>query len=76
MPTSKDVAALAGVSPATVSRVFRGETVVKEKTRKLVLEAARQLNYTPSHAASVLKKNNNRTVAFLDPDPRNPFISR
>lgn len=46
MPTSKDVAALAGVSPATVSRVFRGETVVKEKTRKSVLEAARQLNYT------------------------------
>ncbi len=73
MPTSKDVAVLAGVSPATVSRVFRGETVVKEKTRKLVSEAARQLNYTPSHAASVLKKNNNRTVAFLDPDPRNPF---
>ncbi len=73
MPTSKDVAILAGVSPATVSRVFRGETIVAETTRKKVMEAARQLNYTPSHAASILKKNNNRTVAFLDPDPQNPF---
>lgn len=73
MPTSKDVAQLAGVSPATVSRVFRGEAVVTEKTRALVMEAARQLNYTPSLAASVLKRKNNRTVAFLDPDPQNPF---
>ena len=56
MPTSKDVAILAGVSPATVSRVFRGETIVAETTRKKVMEAARQLNYTPSHAASILKK--------------------
>lgn len=73
MPTSKDVARLSGVSPATVSRVFRGEAVVSEKTRKAVLEAARQLNYTPSLAASVLKRQSNRTVAFLDPDSQNPF---
>lgn len=73
MPTSKDVARLAGVSPATVSRVFRGEAIVTEKTRELVLEAAKRLNYVPSLAASVLKKNSNRTVAFLDPDPQNPF---
>lgn len=73
MVTSKDVARLAGVSPATVSRVFRGEKVVTDVTRERVLEAARQLNYTPSLAASTLKKQNSHTVAFLDPDPRNPF---
>ena len=38
MSTSKDVAQLAGVSPATVSRVFRGEAIVSEKTRKLVMD--------------------------------------
>lgn len=73
MSTSKDVALLAGVSPATVSRVFRGEAVVKKETRTAVLEAARQLNYTPSLAASMLKRQTNRTVAFLNPDARNPF---
>lgn len=73
MSTSKDVAQLAGVSPATVSRVFRGEAIVSEKTRKLVMDCARWLGYTPSLAASVLKKQNNHTVAFLDPDPQNPF---
>lgn len=76
MCTSKDVAKLAGVSAATVSRVFRGEKIVTEETRSRVLEAARQLNYTPSVAASVLKKQNNHTVAFLDPDPRNSFYIR
>lgn len=76
MCTSKDVAKLAGVSAATVSRVFRGEKVVTEETRNRVLEAARQLNYTPSVAASMLKKQNNHTVAFLDPDPRNSFYIR
>lgn len=76
MFTSKDVARLAGVSPATVSRVFRGEKVVTEATRERVLAVARQLNYTPSAAASILKKQNSHTVAFLDPDPRNPFYIR
>lgn len=76
MFTSKDVARLAGVSPATVSRVFRGEKVVTEATRERVLAVARQLNYTPSAAASILKKQNSHTVAFLDPDPCNPFYIR
>lgn len=73
MSTSKDVAALAGVSPATVSRVFRGEAVVKEQTRAAVLAAAHKLNYTPNLAASMLKRQTNRTVAFLNPDAGNPF---
>lgn len=73
MTTSKDVAALAGVSPATVSRVFRNEGVVTEKTREKVLKAAQQLNYMPSLAASTLKKQTSSTVAFINPDPSNPF---
>lgn len=73
MSTSKDVAALAQVSPATVSRVFRNEGTVTEKTREKVLEAAKQLNYMPSLAASTLKKQASSTVAFINPDPSNPF---
>jgi LacI family transcriptional regulator len=41
----KEVAELAGVSEATVSRVLNGVGPVREETRRRVLEAARQLNY-------------------------------
>ena len=53
MVTQKDVAALAGVSFITVSRVVNGEQNVKETTRKKVLAAIEQLGYAPSHAIGV-----------------------
>ena len=45
MATLNDVAKLAGVSPATVSRVMNRSVVVSESTRVRVLEAARELEY-------------------------------
>ena len=47
MPTLKDIAKLAGVSSATVSRILNEDDSlsVKEETRRKVLDAARQLNY-------------------------------
>ncbi len=49
MATIKDIAKLAGVSPATVSRVLnRDETIsVKDETRENILNAAAQLQYKP-----------------------------
>ena len=44
MATSKDVARLAGVSVATISRVFQSPEKVKPETRELVLKAARDLD--------------------------------
>ena len=76
MTTSKDVAALAGVSHATVSRVFRNEPSVSEKTRKKVLEAAEILQYQPDPMASVLKRRASNTISFLNPYPDNPFYMR
>lgn len=72
--TSRDVARLAGVSVATVSRVFAGGNAVKEETRQQVLQAARQLNYTPNTIARSLKVNRSKTVGLVIPDIRNPYF--
>lgn len=37
------------------------------------MDAANALGYTPDFSASMLKSQSNHTVAFLDPDPQNPF---
>ncbi|MBM7569129.1 LacI family transcriptional regulator [Paenibacillus sacheonensis] len=60
----KKVAALAGVSEATVSRVLSGGGAVKEETAKRVIEAAQQLNYVPSALAQrfALRKSGNLGV--------------
>jgi len=60
--TIKDVARLAGVSPATVSLVLSGKGQVAEATRKKVLEAARKLGYRPNILARHLVKGKTNTV--------------
>lgn len=49
----EDVAQLAGVSIATVSRTFKHPDVVAKKTRDKVLAAANELNFSISHSATV-----------------------
>lgn len=53
-PTVYDVAAHAGVSIATVSRVLRRPDVVKDSTKELVMTAVRELGYVPSASARSL----------------------
>ncbi|MDX3102552.1 LacI family DNA-binding transcriptional regulator [Nonomuraea angiospora] len=53
-PSSTDVAALAGVSQKTVSRVLNGEPYVSEEVRERVLAAARELGYRRNTAARAL----------------------
>jgi LacI family transcriptional regulator len=74
MATIYDVAALAGVSPATVSRVLNGRPVSPDKER-LVLEAARTLNYTPNRVARTLRRQLSEVVALVIPDIENPFFT-
>ncbi|MBT1174184.1 LacI family DNA-binding transcriptional regulator [Bifidobacterium sp. LC6] len=64
-PTSKDVAALAGVSQSTVSFVINGKSVVSEATRKRVEEAMRKLNYQPNAGARTLKTNKTNIIALF-----------
>src|SRR4051795_7207600 len=74
MATIYDVAALAGVSPATVSRVLNNRPVSPAKER-LVLEASEKLNYTPNRVARTLRRQLSEVVALVIPDIENPFFT-
>jgi DNA-binding LacI/PurR family transcriptional regulator len=67
-----DVAALAGVGVATVSRVMNGSAQVRPATRERVLEAIRTLNYRPSSVARNLSLQRTMVVAALLPWFTNP----
>ncbi|MFF2327426.1 MULTISPECIES: LacI family DNA-binding transcriptional regulator [unclassified Streptomyces] len=64
VPTSADVARLAGVSRATVSYVLNNNAAVRisESTRRRVREAATELGYVPHAAARSLRAGHTRTV--------------
>ena len=64
-PTSFDIAALAGVSQATVSRALSGSSSVSEAVRQRVLGAAVQLNYTVDINARKLRSKKINTIAVL-----------
>src|SRR6476659_3776905 len=73
--TIHDVAARAGVSVATVSRVLNGKGVVREETRRQVLEAAKTLRYVPNVAARSLSSRRNQTIGIVLPDMHGEFFS-
>ena len=50
----EDVAALAGVSLATASKALHNKPRISEETKQRVLDAARQLNYSPNKLAQSL----------------------
>jgi DNA-binding LacI/PurR family transcriptional regulator len=56
--TVRDIARLAGVSTATVSRVLNGSETVSRKTRTNVLAAVSRLQYCPSNHAAELGRQN------------------
>ncbi|MEV0235281.1 LacI family DNA-binding transcriptional regulator [Nonomuraea sp. NPDC050786] len=65
-PTARQVAELANVSVATVSYVLSGrDRPVAAETRQRVLEAARQLGYTPDQAARSLRKRRTQRVCLV-----------
>lgn len=64
---AKDVAQLAGVSTATVSRVLNNSQQVDPATRERVLEAARKLRYVPHGAARTLRSHRSKMVGAIVP---------
>lgn len=74
MPTIRDVARAAGVSPATVSRALNGSGYVSPETRQRVLDAAARLGFTPSYIARSLVRKATRTLGLLVPDITNPYF--
>ncbi len=66
-PNIRQVATLAGVSHMTVSRVLNASESIAPATRERVLEAMRQLNYTPNSAARALaSRKTNRIGVVVD----------
>ncbi|GAA1613488.1 LacI family DNA-binding transcriptional regulator [Actinoplanes couchii] len=76
-PTLRDVAALAGVSLKTASRVVNGETGVSSAKVDSVRRAVGRLNYRPNFTASMLRRSASRTAAIgaVLEDVANPFSS-
>jgi LacI family transcriptional regulator len=74
MATIRDVAKLAGVSVATVSRVLNQNGYVNKETEKRVKQAIEQLNYKPNEVARTLFKKTSRTIGLIVPDISNPFF--
>lgn len=75
MTTIKDVAKIAGVSCATVSRVLLHPEIVTEKTRTRVMKVVRKLGYTPHPAAASLRTTRTKKIIVTVPNIANTFFS-
>lgn len=73
--SSKEVAALAKVSQATVSRVFSGQANIRESTRLRVLQAAEALGYYPNAIARSLTMSRSNLIAIVSIDVVNPHYN-
>ena len=61
----RELAKLAGVSIATVSRVINNPQLVQPDTREQVLEVMRRVNYTPAWTVESRLSSRSRLIAFL-----------
>jgi LacI family transcriptional regulator len=76
-PTIREVAALAKVSPMSVSRALRDREGVSRETRELVLAAARTLGYRPNEVARSLRPGQKTgMIGLVVTNLANPFYSR
>src|SRR5216110_2064069 len=73
--TIHDVAARAGVSVATVSRVLNRNAPVRQETLQHVQEVARRLRYVPNTAARALSIRRSHTIGVVLPDVHGEFFS-
>lgn len=74
MTTIQDVARHAHVGAATVSRVINKNGYVKEETRERVLQAIKELNYTPNEMARNLYHRKSGIVAIIMPEISYPYF--
>ena len=71
----KDVAELAQVSIATVSRVINGESYVSDKTRQRVQKAIERCGYVPNMAARGMRTRHMPIIGFLVANVKNEYFS-
>ena len=72
----QELAQAAGVSIATVSRVFSGSPKVSEKNRAKVMELVHQSGFQPNETARTMAAGSSRLIAVILPDIENPYFSR
>lgn len=75
MTTIDDVARVAGVSPATVSRVLNGTSKVSDERARRVRQAAGDLAYQPFGPARALRRQRTTVWAAVVADIQNPFFT-
>jgi LacI family repressor for deo operon, udp, cdd, tsx, nupC, and nupG len=75
MANIKDIASLAGVSIATVSRAMSNPSVVREQTLTKIEAAVAELNYRPNMLASGLRRQRSDNIIVAAPSIFNPFTS-
>jgi LacI family transcriptional regulator len=74
-PTIYQVAQLAGVSIATVSRALRGSELVAPATRERIEQAARELHFMPSRSARSLAEGRQAANGIVFPDLSGPYYA-
>lgn len=75
MLTISEVAKIAGVSVATISRVINGSPLVSEKTARHVRRIIKEVDYHPSVVARSLSCSSSRMMLAMVPHISNPFYS-
>lgn len=76
LPVAKDVAKLAGVSIATVSRALNGSEKIRPETRDAVLKAAADLGFVINSAARALSTRRSYAIGAIVPSLRNEVFVR
>lgn len=75
MASIREVAKLANVSPATVSRVMNGTANVDDEKRERVLKAIRDTGFVPNEVARSLFRKSAKTIGLVIPSIENPFFT-
>jgi len=70
-----DVARHLGVATSTVSRALQNHHSISAKTKKLVLNAVRELNYSPNKIAANLRSGNRTAIGVIIPKINSNFMS-
>lgn len=76
MASIREVAKLANVSPATVSRVMNGTARVDEEKKERVLAAIKETGFVPNEVARSLFKKSAKIIGLILPSIENPFFAQ